>query len=212
MGAFIAKANEAIENDRFRPHVFARPPKESGGTLLDLRGARTRRITVDGAHSGRYLLEDAHGVRLADFHNTGGQDVVLVRPAPKGHSYLRRMDDNREFTIASRRRATCDRRSRGGRTARRLARRSPRVVFTTLRPPVRSRHGRQLRAAVRATLYPENRANTRVLVVRHFPAHGGRRQLARGRCAWNRHRFVLRRAGGVRVSAIGRRRRRPLPS
>ncbi|HVH47204.1 MAG TPA: caspase family protein [Labilithrix sp.] len=99
MAAFIGRANESIENERFRPRIFARPPRESAGTLLDLRGARSRRVTVDGAHSGRYLLEDAHGVRLADFHNAGGQPVFLVRPPPKGRAYLRRMDDDRELVI-----------------------------------------------------------------------------------------------------------------
>jgi len=98
IAAFISRANETIANDRFRPHVFARAPGE-GIALLDLRRARTRRVIIEGSHSGRYLLEDDLGVRLADFHSASGQAVTLVRPAPKGRTYLRRMDDDREFVI-----------------------------------------------------------------------------------------------------------------
>jgi hypothetical protein len=97
IAAFVARANEAIENDRFRPRVFARPPAAKD-ELLDLRSAR-RRIAIDGAHAGRYLLEDARGIRLADFHSPPGQDVLLVRPPPVGRAYLRRLDDDREFVI-----------------------------------------------------------------------------------------------------------------
>jgi hypothetical protein len=101
IAAFVARANEAIENDRFRPKVFARPPAAKD-ELLDLRVARARRILIDGAHSGRYLLEDARGIRLADFNSSPGQEVSLVRPPPLGHVYLRRLDDDREFVIQPR--------------------------------------------------------------------------------------------------------------
>jgi len=98
IAAFIGRANEAIVNDRYRPHVFARPAA-GGSVLLDLAAARGRTITVDGAHAGHYLLEDARGVRLADFHNARDQTATLVRPPPTGVAYLRRLDDDVEFTI-----------------------------------------------------------------------------------------------------------------
>src|SRR5262249_20013615 len=93
MAAFVTRANEVIENDRFRPRIFARPPA-ARDELIDLRAARARRIAVDGAHAGRYLLEDARGVRLADFHSAPDEDVLLVRPPPTGRVYLRRLDDD----------------------------------------------------------------------------------------------------------------------
>jgi hypothetical protein len=98
IAAFVSRANEAVENEHYRPRVFARPPF-SREVLLDLRKARGRMVTVDGAHAGRYAMEDARGVRLADFHNPAGQSVLLVRPAPVGRTFLRRLDVDAEFTI-----------------------------------------------------------------------------------------------------------------
>ncbi len=98
IAAFVGRANQAVVNDRYRPHLFARAPANDE-RLLDLRTARGRLVTVDGAHAGRYLLEDARGVRLADFHNAPGQDATFVRPGPSAQAYLRRLDDESEFTL-----------------------------------------------------------------------------------------------------------------
>lgn len=78
LAAFVARANEAIVNERYRPQVFARPPA-GVPALLDLRGARRTLEVAAGLH-GRYLLEDSRGVRVADFHSAPGQAVRLVRP------------------------------------------------------------------------------------------------------------------------------------
>jgi hypothetical protein len=101
IAAFVARANASIDNARFRPTLFARAPLgEARDQLIDLSAARARRkLTVDGSHAGRYLLEDARGVRLADFHSARGQEVILVRPAPTGPAYLRSVDDLREYVL-----------------------------------------------------------------------------------------------------------------
>ena len=98
LAAFVARANVSIPNEKFRPEVHTRAP---GGAdaLVDLRAAGGRRLTIDGAHAGHYYLEDARGVRLADVHNTRGTDLYLVRPAPTGHAYLRRVSDDRELLL-----------------------------------------------------------------------------------------------------------------
>ncbi|MBX3234087.1 MAG: hypothetical protein KIT84_06490 [Labilithrix sp.] len=101
IAAFVARANQSIPNERYRPDLHARAPK-GGDMLLDLRRANGRRIEIDGKHAGHYFLEDARGVRIADVHNAAGQTLTLVRPAPNGRAYLRRVDDDNELVIESR--------------------------------------------------------------------------------------------------------------
>jgi hypothetical protein len=98
IAAFVGRANAAIPNERLRPDVHAKAPAESD-TLLDLRHGLSRRLDVDGAHAAHYWVEDALGVRLLDFHNGVNQPVHLLRPAPNGHVYVRRVDDDAEFTV-----------------------------------------------------------------------------------------------------------------
>lgn len=98
IAAFVARANAAVPNERYRPDVFARPPA-SGGALLDIRQGLRRRLVVDGARAGHWFLEDARGVRLADLHNAPGQTLSLVRPGPPIPLFLRRVDDERELLV-----------------------------------------------------------------------------------------------------------------
>jgi hypothetical protein len=98
IAAFIDRANQSIPNERFRPDVYARAPSSSR-TLVTLESAMTRRLEVDGSRAGRYLLETADGVRLANFHTSPGQRVSLIRP--RGLVYLRNELTNQEYEIAS---------------------------------------------------------------------------------------------------------------
>jgi hypothetical protein len=99
IAAFVDRANDAIENDRFRPHVLARPPRD-GGALVDLRGTRARELRLGGPEAAaHYLLEDERGVRLADFHGAPGTDVRLARPVVPGPLYLRRVSDGAERVV-----------------------------------------------------------------------------------------------------------------
>jgi len=98
IAAFVEQANAAIPNERYRPRVLARPPRDSG-QLLDLRSGLSRRLEIEGDRSAHYLIEDGRGVRLADFHNAPGQALSLVRPAASGRLYLRRVRDRTEFVI-----------------------------------------------------------------------------------------------------------------
>jgi hypothetical protein len=98
IAAFVSRANAAIPNERFRPNVHARPPRQSD-TLLDLRRGLERRLDIDAAHAAHYFIEDSRGVRLLDVHNSGRQSVHLLRPAPNGPVYVRREDDDAEFAL-----------------------------------------------------------------------------------------------------------------
>lgn len=90
LAAFVARANEGIANERFRPQVFARPPTGTAA-LLDLRSA-DRTIEIAGRLHGRYALEDDRGARLVDFHSAPGQSVRLVRPPLPDLLFLQRLD------------------------------------------------------------------------------------------------------------------------
>lgn len=98
VASFVARANESIPNEEYRPNVYARPPKATP-VLLDLRDKLRSRIEVPGEHAGHYWLEDSRGVRIADFHNDVTEPVHLARPAYTGRLYLRRVSDDVEFVI-----------------------------------------------------------------------------------------------------------------
>lgn len=98
LAAFVARANMAIPNERFRPQVHGRPPK-GGSALLDLRQRTGRRIEIGGQHSGHYIVEDGRGVRIAETNVAPGTTVQIVRGAPNGTEYVRRVDDDKEFVI-----------------------------------------------------------------------------------------------------------------
>lgn len=99
LAAFVTRANANIVAERFRPQIVARPPA-GGGTLLDLRTRAERELRLEGPEAGsHYLLEDAQGVRLLDFHGTAATPVHLVRPTSAGPLYLRRVSDGSERTI-----------------------------------------------------------------------------------------------------------------
>jgi Caspase domain len=95
--AFIERANQAIPNERYRPNVYARSPRDSP-VLLDLRAKWRSRIDVPAARTGHYLLEDSRGIRLADFHNDAAPAYV-IRPPHSGRLYMRRLDDDVEFVV-----------------------------------------------------------------------------------------------------------------
>jgi hypothetical protein len=100
IAAFVHRANAAIANERFRPQVLARPPRD-GDLLLDLRARRETELRFGAAdeRDAHYLLEDAQGVRLLDFHPTAAAPVHLVRPSGQGALYLRRVADGAERLV-----------------------------------------------------------------------------------------------------------------
>lgn len=98
IAAFVARANAAIPNEKYRPDVHTRAPV-TGDALVDLKSARGRRVEIDGAHPAHYYLEDGRGVRLADLHTAPGATGYLVRPPPTGAVWLRRTSDDRELRV-----------------------------------------------------------------------------------------------------------------
>ena len=100
IAAFVARANAGIPNEKYRPDVFARAPSAGAPVLADVRGAREKRIEIDGAHAGHWVLESATGVRLAEVHTATGHAVTLVRPSDERLYLLRLGDVPAEIAIA----------------------------------------------------------------------------------------------------------------
>jgi hypothetical protein len=99
IGAFVHRANEAVPNERYRPLVFTKAPREDN-QLVDLRQASGRRLKIEaGAGGAHFFLENLFGVRLADFHSRPGQPVFLVVPIGAQPLFLRRVDDGQQLAI-----------------------------------------------------------------------------------------------------------------
>jgi hypothetical protein len=99
MASFLARANQPIVNEKFRPRVFARAPSRST-RLLDLTTGLARSLDVDAKlPSAHYLIENPQGVRFVDFHNAPGHGFRLVRPGGADQLFLRRMEDGWEATV-----------------------------------------------------------------------------------------------------------------
>jgi hypothetical protein len=98
IAAFVARANAAIPNERYRPDVYARPPA-GHETLLNLEQGLKRHVEVDGAVPAHYVLESESGVYVAEFHNGAGTAVRLIRPRGAGRLYVGRVRDGKEFVI-----------------------------------------------------------------------------------------------------------------
>jgi hypothetical protein len=100
IAAFVDRANAPIPNEKFRPDVYVKEPATTKA-LLDLRPGLQRRIELTGGPPGHYSLEDARGVRVADFHNAAGQSLRLIRQAGDGPLFLRRTGDEFEYVVGA---------------------------------------------------------------------------------------------------------------
>ena len=96
IAAFVERANAAIPNERFRPDLYARPPRASE-LLLDLEPALARHVVVPGG--AHFVLENADGVRLADVHGAAGRTTQLVLHKGAPALYLREIGSTLEFHI-----------------------------------------------------------------------------------------------------------------
>lgn len=97
VAAFVTNATGTIENRRYRPSVYAKPPV-SGDRLAFVGQEDLPRVHLGHTLRGRFLLEDGKGLRFADFHHPGG-DTELLRPATDSTLYLRSWDDGRERVL-----------------------------------------------------------------------------------------------------------------
>ncbi len=92
LGAFVSAANSGVGDPRARLEVAVRPPRgdERAPLLVHERVTDQRVLLLVGADAGRYSLEDARGVRLADLNHASGQPAYLRLPS--GPLFLYRHD------------------------------------------------------------------------------------------------------------------------
>lgn len=98
--AFVAAANQQVDDPRGRVQMFARPPaRDCSAPLVDLTAkSEFSYLLLPGAQQGRHWVEDAQGVRLADFNKEADRPLVLALPA-KQTFFLR--TDSREARVSS---------------------------------------------------------------------------------------------------------------
>jgi len=103
LGAFLATANRAIENPRFRPDFVVRPPRKSARGLREpiLSWGHVRpAIEVDTAALGHFYVESVRGERLADLHPAAGQLLRLYLP-PERPLFVNPVDEDTDIEIDS---------------------------------------------------------------------------------------------------------------
>lgn len=81
--AFVAAANQQVDDPRGRVQMFARPPaRDRAAPLADLTAPSSfAYLFLPSGLSGRHWVEDARGVRLADVNKEPDRPLVLALPA-----------------------------------------------------------------------------------------------------------------------------------
>ena len=95
--AYLVSANAGVTNPKARINVYARPPaQQRARSILSLdEYANATRLRLPVESTGRYHIEDARGLRYADFHAGVGQstEIILLRgPVDNRQYYLRTSD------------------------------------------------------------------------------------------------------------------------
>lgn len=80
--AFVAAANLKVDDPRARPEVWARPPsRDRSRPLVDLAAKGFEHFLLFPAGlAGRFHVEDARGIRFADFHKAKDRTVAMALP------------------------------------------------------------------------------------------------------------------------------------
>ena len=102
--AYLVAANAAVTNPRARINVYAHPPAQDRSrplAALDQFDQSTI-LEIPAGAGGRYHLEDARGLRYADFHvdGTSPTRIALLRKPVDGGYYLVRDDEQAKIRLA----------------------------------------------------------------------------------------------------------------
>lgn len=100
--AFVAAANQGVDDVRGRLDIWAEPPAlDRAAPLSDLsRRASLGYLLLPEALAGRLWVEDARGVRRAELNKEAGRPLVLALPAERsGAFYLRSPGREARFTL-----------------------------------------------------------------------------------------------------------------
>lgn len=99
--AFVAAANQAVDDPRGRVQMYARPPaQDRAAPLVDLTAKSAfSYLLLPASLQGRHWLEDARGVRLADFNKEAERPLVVALP-PAQVFYVRTDQKEARFDSA----------------------------------------------------------------------------------------------------------------
>lgn len=101
LGAFLAKANQSIQNPRFRPDFMVRAPRQQLEHAVLTWAERPAAIQVGHAYLGPFYVETAEGNRLLDAHPAPGQRLQLWAPSQRP-LFVRRKDGLGEAVVSTR--------------------------------------------------------------------------------------------------------------
>ena len=100
--AYLVAANAAVTNPKAKINVYAEAPAQDRSRPLTELGAyeEATLLTIPGGVSGRYHLEDARGVRYADFHVDGSvptRIALLREPLGQDGGYYLQHDGQQAY-------------------------------------------------------------------------------------------------------------------
>lgn len=77
LSAFVATANEGIDQPGYRPRVYIRPPTDDRRTIITPPPTGPR-LRIAPAAAGRLTIWDPRGLRHLDAHKSSGASLVLA--------------------------------------------------------------------------------------------------------------------------------------
>ena len=105
LGAFLASANQAIANPRFRPDFLVRPPGRNVRQEVLRWTGEASTIHLGLAGDAHVYLEDSRGERIADVHPAAHQPITLHVPSARP-LFVRKSDESAEVVVAGQATAT----------------------------------------------------------------------------------------------------------
>lgn len=99
LGAFVAQANAAIANRKYRPAVVTSPPGNDLDATMATLPTGPLVLDLDLPRGGRTFVESESGVRLADLNVPAGARVSLRLPIDLGTLYVQRESPTAEYRI-----------------------------------------------------------------------------------------------------------------
>lgn len=98
LGAFLATANSAIPNPRFKPDFMVRAPGHDFDQEILSYSANLGTLYFAPRKWGHFYVENARGERVLDAHPAPGQALRLLSP-PERPLFVRQHDERAEYVV-----------------------------------------------------------------------------------------------------------------
>lgn len=99
LAAFVARANAAVPNVKYRPHVVAVPPDGDMDAPIVRLPLGPMVLRVDARPTGHTFVETETGIRLADVHPGPQQELSLRLPTDMGPLFVQRVQPEAEYKV-----------------------------------------------------------------------------------------------------------------